>query len=64
LSQNASGNAVKTAAPTATQIAMNVFREKGFFGFYQGGTATLVRDVFFSAIYFPTFAYFNQKVFC
>lgn len=50
------------AAPTATQIAMQVFKQKGFLGFYQGGTATLVRDVFFSSIYFPLFAYFNAKV--
>jgi len=53
-------SAANAAAPTATQIAMKVFKQKGFFGFYQGGTATLARDVFFSAIYFPMFAYFNQ----
>ena len=47
---------------SATQVALNVFRERGFRGFYQGGTATLTRDVFFSAIYFPMFAYFNQQV--
>lgn len=39
-----------------------MFKEKGFKGFYQGGTATLVRDVFFSAVYFPMFATFNQMV--
>jgi hypothetical protein len=32
----------KVATPTATQVAMQVFREKGFMGFFQGGTATLV----------------------
>ena len=47
---------------SATQVALKVFKEKGFRGFYQGGTATLSRDVFFSAVYFPTFAYFNQLV--
>jgi hypothetical protein len=41
---------------------MQVFKQKGFLGFYQGGTATLVRDVFFSALYFPLFAFFNSKV--
>jgi len=46
---------------TATQVALNVFKQKGFLGFYQGGTATLVRDVFFSAVYFPLFAFFNAK---
>lgn len=45
---------------SATQVALKVFREKGFRGFYQGGTATLSRDVFFSAVYFPMFATFNQ----
>ena len=53
---------VKVKAPTATEIAMKVFKQKGFLGFYQGGTATLVRDVFFSAVYFPLFAYFNSLV--
>ena len=52
----------KAKAPTATEVAMKVFKQKGFLGFYQGGTATLVRDVFFSALYFPLFAYFNSKV--
>lgn len=60
--QAAAGQAAAAvAAPTATQIAMQVFKQKGFLGFYQGGTATLVRDVFFSSIYFPLFAYFNAK---
>ncbi len=47
---------------SATQVALKVFKEKGFRGFYQGGTATLSRDVFFSAVYFPMFATFNQMV--
>jgi hypothetical protein len=54
--------AANVKTPTATQIAMQVFKQKGFLGFYQGGTATLVRDVFFSALYFPLFAFFNSKV--
>lgn len=60
--KGAESGAQAVAAPTATQIAMKVFKQKGFLGFYQGGTATLVRDVFFSSIYFPLFAYFNAKV--
>ena len=55
---------VPAKAPTATQVALKVYREKGFFGFYKGGAATLTRDVFFSAIYFPLFAFFNSKVEC
>ncbi|CAF0819515.1 unnamed protein product [Brachionus calyciflorus] len=54
-----SGSNSNGPAPTATQIAMKVFKQKGITGFYQGGTATLARDVFFSAMYFPLFAYFN-----
>jgi hypothetical protein len=45
-------------------MALQVFKEKGLFGFYKGGAATLTRDVFFSALYFPLFAFFNSKVFC
>jgi hypothetical protein len=48
--------------PTASQLALKVYKEKGFFGFYKGGAATLSRDVFFSAMYFPMFAYFNSLV--
>lgn len=59
LTANNGGKAV--AGPTATQVALKVFREKGFKGFYQGGTATLARDVFFSAMYFPLFAFFNSQ---
>ncbi len=53
---------VEIKPPTATQVALKVFKEKGFFGFYKGGAATLSRDVFFSSIYFPLFAFFNSKV--
>jgi solute carrier family 25 glutamate transporter 18/22 len=43
-------------------VATKIFKEKGLKGLYQGGTATLVRDVSFSAMYFPLFAYFNSQV--
>jgi hypothetical protein len=52
----------KVAAPTATQVALKLLKEKGIKGFFQGGTATLVRDVSFSSIYFPLFAILNSKV--
>jgi hypothetical protein len=48
---------------TATEVAINIFKTKGIKGFFHGGTATLVRDVSFSAVYFPLFAILNQKVF-
>ena len=60
--QKAANSTTEVKPPTATKIAMQVFKEKGFFGFYKGGAATLSRDVVFSAIYFPLFAYFNSMV--
>lgn len=61
--QDAGRTAVAGQKPvTATEVAMKVFREKGFKGFFHGGTATLTRDVTFSAIYFPLFAILNAQV--
>ncbi|KAH8398697.1 hypothetical protein KR215_011859, partial [Drosophila sulfurigaster] len=37
--------------------ALSVVRELGFFGLYKGAKACLLRDVNFSAIYFPTYAH-------
>ena len=41
---------------------MQLYREKGIMGLYQGVGATFSRDVVFSMMYFPLFAYFNDKV--
>ena len=41
---------------------MQLYREKGIMGLYQGVGATFTRDVVFSMMYFPLFAYFNDKV--
>ncbi|KAI1301933.1 Mitochondrial glutamate carrier 1 [Halotydeus destructor] len=50
-----------TAAPTsATQIALHLVRTRGIFGLYRGIGATMLRDVTFSMIYFPLFAYLND----
>ncbi|CAF0835217.1 unnamed protein product [Adineta steineri] len=43
------------------QLAMQLYREKGIRGLYQGVGATFTRDVVFSMMYFPLFAYFNDK---
>jgi solute carrier family 25 (mitochondrial glutamate transporter), member 18/22 len=47
---------------TATQVAMNILKTKGIAGLFHGGTSTLARDVFFSSLYFPLFATFNDLV--
>ena len=47
---------------SASKIAMDLFKEKGFFGLYKGMGATFLRDVVFSAIYFPLFAHLNSLV--
>ncbi|CAI9729424.1 mitochondrial glutamate carrier 1-like [Octopus vulgaris] len=44
---------------SATKIALNLLREKGITGLYKGCGATMLRDVTFSAIYFPLFAHLN-----
>lgn len=44
------------------QLAMQLYREKGIAGLYKGVGATFTRDVTFSMMYFPLFAYFNDKV--
>lgn len=51
----------KTVPKTsASQIALTLFREKGISGLYKGITATMMRDVSFSVVYFPLFATLNQ----
>ncbi|XP_071388021.1 electrogenic aspartate/glutamate antiporter SLC25A12, mitochondrial-like isoform X4 [Centroberyx affinis] len=42
--------------------ALNVVRELGFFGLYKGAKACFLRDIPFSAIYFPVYAHTKQKL--
>ncbi|KAL7730451.1 hypothetical protein ACLKA6_016674 [Drosophila palustris] len=42
--------------------ALSVVRELGFFGLYKGAKACLLRDVNFSAIYFPTYAHVKASL--
>lgn len=41
--------------------ALSVVRELGFFGLYKGAKACFLRDVPFSAIYFPAYAHLKAK---
>ncbi|CAL1595119.1 unnamed protein product [Knipowitschia caucasica] len=47
-------------SPTAMQLTRQLLNEKGIAGLYKGLSATLLRDVPFSIIYFPLFANLNQ----
>lgn len=46
---------------SASAIALRLVREKGLLGLYRGTGATMLRDVTFSAVYFPLFARLNSK---
>ncbi len=41
--------------------ALSVVRDLGFFGLYKGAKACLLRDIPFSAIYFPAYAHLKPK---
>lgn len=45
---------------SASQIAMELLKQKGIAGLYKGTGATALRDVSFSVVYFPLFATLNQ----
>ncbi|XP_017774329.1 PREDICTED: mitochondrial glutamate carrier 1-like [Nicrophorus vespilloides] len=45
---------------SATQLTLDMIRERGFFSLYKGLSPTLLRDVLFSIIYFPLFATLNE----
>lgn len=51
----------KTVQKTsATSITLQLLKEKGISGLYKGTGATALRDVTFSVVYFPLFAFLNQ----
>lgn len=42
--------------------ALSVIRDLGIMGLYKGARACMMRDISFSAIYFPTYAHFKAKL--
>ena len=58
------GEAVKSGAETAPKrSAMWIVRNLGLAGLYKGASACLLRDVPFSAIYFPTYSHLKKDLF-
>ncbi|KAF6020616.1 SLC25A12 [Bugula neritina] len=51
------GEVSSAARPSAIQV----IKELGFFGLYKGARACFLRDIPFSAIYFPTYAHLKKK---
>eukprot|EP01126_Amoeba_proteus_P037677 TRINITY_DN3899_c0_g1_i1.p1 TRINITY_DN3899_c0_g1~~TRINITY_DN3899_c0_g1_i1.p1 ORF type:complete len:420 (+),score=85.21 TRINITY_DN3899_c0_g1_i1:1134-2393(+) len=53
------GEAIKFGGQPKSTVT--ILKELGFFGLYKGASACLLRDVPFSAIYFPAYASLKQK---
>ncbi|TCD64075.1 mitochondrial aspartate-glutamate transporter agc1 [Steccherinum ochraceum] len=47
----------------APKGAVHIVRQLGLFGLYKGASACLLRDIPFSAIYFPAYAHLKKDVF-
>ncbi|ORY71803.1 mitochondrial carrier domain-containing protein [Pseudomassariella vexata] len=57
------GEVAKTTAGAKKRSAMWIVKNLGLAGLYKGASACLLRDVPFSAIYFPTYSHLKKDVF-
>ncbi|KAM5342627.1 hypothetical protein ACJ41O_013593 [Fusarium nematophilum] len=57
------GEVAKTVEGTPKRSAMWIVRNLGLVGLYKGASACLLRDVPFSAIYFPTYSHLKKDYF-
>lgn len=57
-----SSNSASKSRPSASRLALGMLREHGVRGLFKGYSSTMLRDVTFSAFYFPLFANFNRMV--
>lgn len=57
------GEVAKTVEGAPRRSAIWIVRNLGLFGLYKGASACLLRDVPFSAIYFPTYAHLKKDYF-
>ena len=57
------GEAAKASPDQLKKGAAHIIRQLGIMGLYKGATACLMRDIPFSAIYFPVYSHFKADVF-
>ena len=57
------GEVAKSVEGAPKRSAMWIVRNLGLVGLYKGATACLLRDVPFSAIYFPTYSHLKKDLF-
>ena len=57
------GEMAKSSEGAGKRSAMWIVKNLGLAGLYKGASACLLRDVPFSAIYFPTYSHLKKNVF-